>query len=312
MIVTLEGTNASEIGTRLLELREEGGVVALGRVLTLIIVTSVDEIESTIATANEASREHPSRVIVLADTDHADRNRIDAQIRLGADAGASEVVVLYASLTGQHSPDTLVNPLLLPDAPIAVWWQARPPESMSRSLIGAIAQRRISDVAGGPDPIGDLRARAESYAPGDTDLSWARTTLWRGLAATALDQSPLEPVTSVEVCGNTKRPSTLLFAAWFAYALGVPVRTVHETDAAAITAFRLFRDSGMICMRRPQGSAVLTITAPGQPEQQVSMPLRDTADCLMEDLRRLDADTIYGAALTEGLRAIEIAQEEPV
>src|SRR5699024_5105171 len=125
--------------------------------------------------------------------------RPDARIRFGAAAGPSGLVVLSSSPAGRPPPDTLVSPLLLPDAPIAVWWQATPPESMSESLIGAIAQRRISDVAGGPDPIGDLHDLAETYAPGDTDLSWARTTLWRGLAATALDQSPAEPVTSVEV-----------------------------------------------------------------------------------------------------------------
>lgn len=308
MIVTLEKTTSGEVGSRLLELREEGGVVALGRVLTLIIVTSADEVERTIAAANEASREHPSRVIVIADAEQGYSDRIDAQIRLGADAGASEVVVLRTSLEEHHSPDTLVNPLLLPDAPIAVWWRSRPPESMSSSLIGAIAQRRISDIMRGPDPISALGALAANYAPGDTDLSWARTTLWRGLAAAALDQPPHEPVTSVEVCGNAGRPSVRLFAAWFAYALGVPVRVIHEEEATAITAFRLYRDSGMICMRRPEGTAVLTITAPGQPEQQISLPLRDTADCLMEDLRRLDPDTIYGAALTEGLPAIEIEE----
>nr|WP_227993553.1 glucose-6-phosphate dehydrogenase assembly protein OpcA [Pseudactinotalea sp. HY160] len=293
----------------MLELREEGGVVALGRVLTLIVVATGGDVERTIAAANDASREHPSRVIVVDGSQPENGGRIDAQIRLGADAGASEVVVLHTSIEEHLSPDTLVNPLLLPDTPIAVWWRNRAPESMSGSLIGAIAQRRISDVLAGDDPIGDLYALAENYAPGDTDLSWARTTLWRGLAAAALDQPPHQAVDSVEVCGNARRPSVRLFAAWFAYALGVPVRVVHEEDATAITAFRLFRQAGMICMRRPEGSAVLTITAPGQPEQQIAMPLRTTADCLMEDLRRLDADTIYGATLTQGLSAITISEE---
>lgn len=309
MIVTLEGTDTTEIGAKLLELREEGGVVALGRVLTVIIVATGEEVEHAIEAANAASREHPSRVIVIDDSRPAESTRIDAQIRLGADAGASEVVVLHTSIAEHHSSDTLVNPLLLPDTPIAVWWRGQPPTSMSQSLLGGIAQRRISDVLSTEDPIGALYRLAENYAPGDTDLSWARTTLWRALAAASLDEPPYEEVSSVEVCGNADHPSTLLFGGWFAAALCVPITIQHEPDATAITAFRLFRDSGMICMRRPEGSSVLTITTPGKPEQQIAMPLRSTADSLMEDLRRLDADTTYETALTSGLSTLVIMKE---
>ena len=58
MIVTLENTSSQDVDSRLLALLEEGGVVALGRVLTLIILTDNGDAETAIAAANDASREH--------------------------------------------------------------------------------------------------------------------------------------------------------------------------------------------------------------------------------------------------------------
>ena len=68
----------------------------MGRVLTLVIAPdSEDVLEDSIEAANFASREHPCRVIAVlpGDREAADP-RLDAEIRVGADAGAGEVVVL--------------------------------------------------------------------------------------------------------------------------------------------------------------------------------------------------------------------------
>lgn len=51
-------------------MRESGGEVTTGRVLTLIIVASItDDCESFITAANEASQEHPCRILVLLTDD---------------------------------------------------------------------------------------------------------------------------------------------------------------------------------------------------------------------------------------------------
>ena len=60
-------------------------------------MTPLGEEEEAIEAANDASREHPMRVIVLSrGTDRDEKARLDGQIRVGGDAGASEVVVLRA------------------------------------------------------------------------------------------------------------------------------------------------------------------------------------------------------------------------
>jgi glucose-6-phosphate dehydrogenase assembly protein OpcA len=66
MIVDLPATTVSNISKALVKIREEGGAVALGRVLTLIIATHLGQEEEAIEAANDASREHPMRVIVVS------------------------------------------------------------------------------------------------------------------------------------------------------------------------------------------------------------------------------------------------------
>jgi glucose-6-phosphate dehydrogenase assembly protein OpcA len=97
VIVDLPDTTTSAVSKALVKIREEGGAVALGRVLTLVIVTPLGEEEEAIEAANDASREHPMRVIVLsrkAERPADEAPRLDGQIRVGGDAGASEVIVL--------------------------------------------------------------------------------------------------------------------------------------------------------------------------------------------------------------------------
>ncbi len=54
MIVDLPDTNTSTVSKTLVKIREEGGAVALGRVLTLVIVTPLGEEEEAIEAANDA------------------------------------------------------------------------------------------------------------------------------------------------------------------------------------------------------------------------------------------------------------------
>ena len=121
MILTLPHTTTGDINRELVRVRSEGGVVTLGRVMTLVVDATCCDAESAIRAANDASREHPCRVVVLAASPNTDA-RLDAEIRVGGDAGASEVVVLRPSGEMTEHGDTLVIPLLLPDAPIVAWW----------------------------------------------------------------------------------------------------------------------------------------------------------------------------------------------
>jgi len=303
MIKDLPNTTISKVSKELVQIREEGGAVALGRVLTLLIQTDFKELEESILAANEASRAHPCRIIVLAnDAKAAKTSKLDAEIRVGGDAGASEVIVLKAYGEVASDPESLVTGLLLPDAPVVAWWPGAAPEKPSASALGRIAQRRITDAAAQKDPHGWLSNLAKNYAPGDSDFAWTRLTLWRAQLAAILDQPPYDPVTSVVVTGAVDSPSTDLLAAWLELKLKVDVqlvRTVRGKAVAGIKGVKLIRKSGDVEIVRNVPD-VATLIQPAQPTRDISLPRRSLRDCLIEDLRRLDSDDAFGKLITKG------------
>ena len=306
MIVDLPNTTTSAISKTLVKIREEGGAVALGRVLTLIITTHLGAEEEAIEAANEASREHPMRIIVVS-TDPDDKGktepRVDAQIRVGGDAGAGEVVVVKAYGAAASDQESLVTGLLLPDAPVVAWWPGAAPANVSQSPVGRIAQRRITDAAASSNPVKALATISESYRPGDTDFAWTRLTLWRAQLAAVLDQPPYTQVTGVEVHGTADSPSTVLLAAWLQEALQVPVTlgvSGKSHGSSGIQGVKLIRESGAIELERTM-SNVATLVQPGQPTHDLSLPRRSLRDCLAEELRRLDPDDLFGEVIVNGV-----------
>jgi len=299
MIIDLPDTTASAVSKSLVRIRDEAGAVALGRVLTLIIVSERGEEEEVIAAANEASREHPMRIIVLSTDVQAETPRLDAEIRVGGDAGASEVIVLRAYGEPARDERGLVTGLLLPDAPVVAWWPKECPDGVCETPLGTLAQRRITDSAASNDPAGALLRVADGYRPGNTDFAWTRLTQWRAQLAAALDQPPYETITSAEVEGAPDSPSTTLLAAWLRLQLGIPVSvSVADRDpASGLHRVVLHRPSGPTTLARLE-PALATLTQPGQPEHEISLPRRGLRECLAEELRRLDPDDVFGAVLS--------------
>ena len=301
MIVDLPRTTTSAVSRKLVKLRNDVGAVALGRVLTLIIVAEeTNAANEAIEAANDASRQHPCRIVALVSGAKVGASRLDAQIRVGGDAGASEVIVLRTHGALVAHGNSVVVPLLLPDSPVVAWWPKSAPPDVSASAIGQMAQRRITDAAEVSQPHKELQRRADSYQPGDTDLAWTRITLWRGLLAAALDQAPYEPVIAATVTGASDSPSVDLMAGWLAEALRCPVTRERTKAGTGLTSVRLERRSGNIEIIRPHGS-VATMAQPGQPVRLITLGRRELAECLADELRRLDPDEIYEETLTKGL-----------
>jgi len=306
MIIDIPDTTASKVAKDLVKIREEGGQVALTRVLNLVVVAKPEEIESSILAANAASSEHPCRIIVVCDTGESPSSELNAQIRVGGDAGASEVIVLQAASAVVRHTDTLIMPLLLPDAPIVAWWPSIVPEKPSLEPIGSMAQTRLTDSVNSNAPEQNLRRLRENHVPGDVDLAWTRATVWRGLIATALDQPPFEPVLSVEIEGDATHPSLDLIGAWLAKSLNVPVTLKGVDGAEGLTRVALKRAGGDIEFTRPDGKRA-TLRQPNMPEQHINLPIRSLEECLAEELRRLYPDVFYSEVLLEGLPLVEPA-----
>lgn len=303
MKIDLTETTASKINKALVEGRRAVGTPAIGMVLTLVIVTDEENAYDALKAANEASREHPSRTLVVvkrvsrSPRDRA-KARLDAEVRVGTDAGTGETVILRLYGEVIDHAQSVVLPLLLPDAPVVVWWAVNAPLDPAKDPLGALAQRRVTDAYAAEQPVRELSARAESYTPGDTDLSWTRITPWRSMLAAALDQAPCT-VASAEVEGEEFNPSCELLAMWLADRLKVRVNR-KVSAGPGLTAVRMDSSIGSIVLDRPDGS-LATLCMPEQPDRAVALKRRDTSELLAEELRRLDPDDIYAAALKYGV-----------
>ena len=306
MIVDIEDTTTAQVGKRLAVIREDGGVVALSRVLTLVILASNGRVEEAIAAANRASREHPCRIIVLAVGSREAETRLDAQIRVGGEAGASEVVVLRCGGELVDHQESTISSLLLPDAPVVAWWADEVPADVSDTPIGRLAHRRITDITQTAEPYAALEGLRSTYTAGDTDLCWTRLTRWRIQLASILDIVDPATITSITVDSPAEVPSAALLAAWLHRRLQVPVGLTCIAPGTVLTAVHLHTTDGEVVLSRPDGDIARLHLAEG-PTQSVPLPVRTLEDCLAEELRRLDADEIFGEVLTEDLPQVDFS-----
>lgn len=318
MKIDLTDTTASKINKALVQGRRAIGTPAVGMVLTLVIVTDEENAYDALKAANEASREHPSRTLVVikrVSRSPRDRtkSRLDAEVRVGADAGTGETVVLRLYGEVADHADSVVLPLLLPDAPVVVWWPVSAPLDPANDPLGKLAQRRVTDTYAAEAPTRELNARADAYTPGDTDLSWTRITPWRSMLAAALDQVVCD-VKAVEVEGEEFNPSVELLAMWLADRLDVPVKR-SKSSGPGLTAVRMETSCGPIALDRADGT-LATLSIDGQPDRAVALKRRDTSELIAEELRRLDPDDTYASALRYGVDRLngataEVVEEEP-
>lgn len=291
----LTDTKASAILAALTDARHNSGVAALGMVLTLVIDVDEGQHYDAMHAATAAAREHPCRIVTLIRRPGTSSvPRLDAEIRVGDDSSLGEVIVLRLYGPLRKHADSVVLPLLLPDAPVLVWWPGVGPTVPSEDPLGMLAQRRVTDAAAIGRPLQALKARCDHHSPGDTDFAWTRLTPWRTLLASSLDR-PFDEVVGAEVGAARSNPSAELLATWLEWRLGVPViRTA--TRGPGITDVRLLTKRGEIAITRPDGR-LATLVRSGEPDRTVALPRRSTEELLAEELRRLDPDDIYNEVI---------------
>ncbi len=293
MTIDLTDTTTGTIHETLTEARRRMGGPTSGMVLTLIIVTDESAQYDAVRAANQAGREHPSRVLAVITRKPKNESRLDAEIRVG-ESGPGETILLrmYGPL-GQHA-DSVAAPLLAPDVPVVTWWPDEAPPVPSSDPLGTLAQRRVTDAASAEAPREMLLALAKAYQPGDTDMSWTRATPWRSLLAATLDQ-PYPQLLGGEVLAEPDNPSADLIAAWLANRLGIEVIR-GESGGPGITEVSFETAEGRVSLSRPDGRNA-TLSWPGRPERRVALHRRDTTELIAEELRRLEPDEVYAETL---------------
>ena len=293
MTIDLTDTTTGAIHEALTEARRRMGGPASGMVLTLIIVTDEAAQYDAVRAANQAGREHPSRVLAVITRRPKNESRLDAEIRVGENGPGETILLRMYGPLGQHA-DSVVAPLLAPDVPVVTWWPDDAPPAPHGDPLGAVAQRRVTDAAASDAPLETLLTLAKAYQPGDTDLSWTRSTPWRSLLAATLDQ-PYPELLSGEVLAEPDNPTADLIAAWLELRLGIEVRR-GDSGGPGITEVAFETSDGKVAIFRPDGRTA-TLSWPGRPERRVALHRRETAELIAEELRRLEPDELYAETL---------------
>lgn len=275
--------------------RRQAGSVSSGLALTLVAVVDEKLVAEAEQAATHAAAQHPCRLLVVVRRrPDSPEPRLDAEVSVGGRLGPGEAIVMrmYGRLA-LHA-ESVVLPLLAPDAPVVTWWFGDPPHLIAHDPLGVIADRRITDAMAAADPVAALGRRADDYAPGDTDLAWTRTTLWRSLCASAFD-SVHGPVRALTVSGVPTNPSRALLAGWLQGRLGVDV-ALEDTAGPGVTGVKMRVGDDTVTIARDDGRTA-TLSRTGQPDRAMPLPRRELGDLLAEELRRLDGDETYAEAL---------------
>lgn len=290
-MIRLEDTSGGAVASAIAGERHRMGSGATGMVLTLLILTDEEYQADATAAAVSAARQHPMRIVTLIPRPGKHEARLDADIAVGGDDGPGEVAVLRLRGPLADHANSVCIPLLLSDTPVVAYWPESGPDTPAEDSIGRHAQRRITDSATAEDVRRELGRRRAGYSPGDTDLAWTRLTPWRAVLASILDQ-PVGGINAAEVHAEDDNASAILLVTWLHRALKVPVQLL-SSEGPGITLVRLVTDDGDIVVNRPNGSTAV-LSRPGSPDSRVSLPRRDLAELLAEELRRLDPDEVYG------------------
>jgi glucose-6-phosphate dehydrogenase assembly protein OpcA len=296
MIGLWDTTGGAVVKALAAERRSAGGVTS-GMALTLVAVVDEKAVREAEAAATIAASMHPCRLLIVVRVDETQqRSRLDAEIVVGGRLGPCEAVVMRMHGRLALHAESVAIPLMAPDVPVVTWWHDAPPERIAYDPLGVVADRRITDCARAADPMGALRQRAEDYAPGDTDLTWTRITPWRTLVASAFDANG-GTVTGATITAPENDPSVALMSGWLAARLNVtPELQAPAKRGGGLHAIRLaLGDGGTLEIVRDNGTVRLSRT--GLPDRTLPLGNRPLGEELAEELRRLDADQPYSAAL---------------
>jgi glucose-6-phosphate dehydrogenase assembly protein OpcA len=216
----------------------------------------------------------------------------------------SEDVVLAVRGSAQRHLDSIVEPLALPDLPLALWYVSSEPRPGDPLLdvadVVLVDSKELGGMAAYPDIL--QLARRQTVA----DLSWVRLTPWRLVLGGLFEGHAYRPfvrgVTAAVVQG--KPGPRHLLAGWLISQLDLPRRAVQLEDArhatVRLTAEHDGRTAEFMCEREPGSRLVRARAAidggPGH-EELLSLPETSLAWSLAHALNAPEADHVYEQAL---------------
>jgi glucose-6-phosphate dehydrogenase assembly protein OpcA len=272
-------------------------------------------------TLAKASAAVPQRTIVIrsAPAGEAEMSSwISANCHLigGNKQVCSEEISIVAGGHRVHDVAPLVNALLIPDMPVAVWWLGDLPHEQGKYVETLLdpADRLIVDSRSFDDPrdLALLQRIASSTTTAPADLSWVRLEEWRAATAGLFDapeaRARLQRVRSVRVVhGGDGRfgwtAEAWLYVAWLMVQSGnyeIDFDIAHDSDAKGIASTQLTFDdlsTADISRDRERGVVVAQAGEVTPFECVTRVQGRGQEDLIVRQLKRPEADRVYMKAL---------------
>jgi glucose-6-phosphate dehydrogenase assembly protein OpcA len=302
------GTSVGDVLDALGRLRKAGERTATRTsVVTLVAVArDTDERVRACATTELLGGRHPGRTIVVHADEGADAG-LEARVRLleGTAGGTrvwSEDVTLTVGGAAARHLDSLIEPLTLPDLPLAVWYVGTSPdpdEALCRTAdVVIVDSKELGEVDCFPEIVHVSRTRTL------IDLSWVRLTPWRVLMAALFEGRVYRPyvtrITDAEV--RAKPGVRHLLGGWVASRLDLDDVRLEDGKHASM---QLVADGGRFVVERRGEERMVRASAriDDGPGHEELLPLPDTtlAWSLAEALSDLEGDAVYVDALEAAL-----------
>jgi glucose-6-phosphate dehydrogenase assembly protein OpcA len=187
--------------------KAESGVTRVC-VLNLIVYSSQREDQSEIdRLLDEVTEQTPSRAIILVVNREATDTKLEAYVSTRCQVGArggkqvcGEQITIEASGPVIETVSTAIEPLLIPDVPVFLWWKDIPhyEDKLFNRLVG-MANRVVIDSLVFDHPHEDLLRVAEIIQGRPqfmmvSDINWGRLTSWRTLLASFYDVPDYRPL----------------------------------------------------------------------------------------------------------------------
>jgi glucose-6-phosphate dehydrogenase assembly protein OpcA len=256
---------------------ESGQPMQRTSVMTHIAWVPAEWVEAAEDVLTGLAERHPSRTIVLVPDPEAG-DGLEASVEVDCFRSGEErqvcVETIRLRLGGSRAnvPESIVQPLLLPDLPVFLRWRGLPPfgERPFEELVDVV-DRLIVDSTEWPDLPADYTQLAEIFDRAVvSDIAWARTSRWRPQLASLWPG--IAEVKTIEVTGTEAQAN--LLAGWLRSRLG------HEVALDHVPSDRL------------QGVKVDGEPAPFPPGDPP-----DPADLLSDELDRFSRDRVYEEAV---------------
>ncbi|HEV2719988.1 MAG TPA: glucose-6-phosphate dehydrogenase assembly protein OpcA, partial [Thermoanaerobaculia bacterium] len=278
----------------------------------------------------KASASVPQRTIVVR-ADAAAPPEISSWISAnchlvgGGKQMCSEEIAIVAGGDRIHRVPPLVNALLLPDMPVAVWWMGDLPnehEEYVETLLEP-ADRLIIDSSCFDSPRDlDLVSRVAAQTTTiPADLNWVRLEEWRAATASVFDpphmRGRLTMIRRVRVVAGAQEENffgdaieSLLYAAWLTVQIGEGAddtidyrfeRRNQSRDLGQIAFVEIvFEDGSSASIARDRERGVLMTTVDGivsVPESVTRTTEKQTDALIVRQLKQSSGDRVLARAL---------------